>query len=135
MASVYKEIKLNVSSSAAWDVVRDIGNVHVRLVPGYAEKVRLEGNSRILTMSNGNTVKEIILDVNEAASRIAYTVVDSVMPLEFHHASFQVFPIDNETCKLVWITDLLPNSLVNDVLARVDRGSQVIKQTIEKQYK
>jgi len=86
-------------------------------------------------MSNGNTVKEIILDVNEAASRIAYTVVDSVMPLEFHHASFQVFPIDNETCQLVWITDLLPNSLVNDVLARVDRGSQVIKQTIEKQYK
>lgn len=133
MASVYKEILLSVPAALAWDVIQDIGNVHIRLVPGYAEQVQLEGSTRILTMSNGNTVKEIILDLNETAFRMAYTVVETVMPLEFHHASFQVFPIDQASCKLVWITDLLPDRQVHEVAARVERGSQVMKQTIEKQ--
>jgi hypothetical protein len=132
MASVYEEIQLGVPAAAAWDVIRDIGNVHIRLVPGYAAKVILDGNQRILTMANGNTVREIILDVNEAAYRLAYRVVDTVMPLDYHHASFQVFPVDNAACKLVWITDFLPNHLDPEVRARVIRGAQVIKSTIEK---
>jgi hypothetical protein len=132
MASIYQEIELAVSATRAWDVVRDIGNVHIRLVPGYAASVRLDGSDRILTMSNGNTVREKILDRNESAYRLAYTVVETVMPLEFHHASFQVFSVDHVSCKLVWITDFLPDHLEPDVRARVMRGAQVIKGSIEK---
>jgi hypothetical protein len=109
-----------------------VGSVHTRLVPGYAAGVRLEGNQRILTMSNGNTVREIILDINESAYRMAYTVIDTVVPLDFHHASFQVFPAGEAACKLVWITDFLPDHLEPHVLARVTRGAQVMKVTIEK---
>lgn len=131
MASIYEEIQLNVPAATAWAAVRDIGNVHTRLVPGYAAKVVLDGDRRILTMSNGNTVIEIILDINEKAYRLAYRVVETVMALEFHHASFQVFPVDDASCKLVWITDFLPNNLEPEVRARVSRGAQVMKRTIE----
>ena len=134
MASVYQEIQLDVPAAAAWDVIRDLGNVHVRLVPGYAAKVLLDGDLRILTMANGNTVREIILDVNDTVYRMAYRVVDTVMPLDFHHASFQVFPVDDLACKLVWITDFLPNHLEPEVRARVMRGAQVMKITIERGF-
>jgi hypothetical protein len=132
MASIYQEIPLSVPAAMAWDVIRDVGNVHVRLVPGYAAQVRLDGDQRILTMANGNTVREVILDLNEQAYRMAYTVVETVMPLDFHHASFQVFPLDAASCRLVWITDFLPETQEPAVRARVSRGAQVMKLTIEK---
>ena len=133
MASVYKDIHLAVSSVIAWDVIRDVGNVHKRLVPGYAQEVALDGSTRILTMWNGNTVKEKILDINEPSMRMAYTVVETAMPLEFHHASFQVFSVDEKNCRLVWITDILPDNELLAVEARVDRGAEIMKQTIEAQ--
>lgn len=43
MASVYKDIHLAVSSLVAWDVIRDFGNVHKRLGPGYAQEVAISG--------------------------------------------------------------------------------------------
>ena len=53
MASVYKEFDLKVPSSVAWDAIRDIGNVHKRLVPGYAQEIAIDGSTRILKMWNG----------------------------------------------------------------------------------
>lgn len=135
MASVYKDINLAVSSNTAWDVIRDIGNVHKRLVPGYAQKVAIDGSARILTMWNGNTVKEKILDINESSMRMAYTVVETAMALEFHHASFQIFPVGEKSCRLVWITDILPDNELAAVKARVDRGAEVMKETIDAQGK
>ncbi|MEI6102029.1 MAG: hypothetical protein WCP73_09335 [Eubacteriales bacterium] len=58
MASIYKEIFIELPVAKVWDAVRDITNVHKRLVPGYAAETRIEGDMRILTMSNGNIVKE-----------------------------------------------------------------------------
>lgn len=133
MASIYKEILINVDSAKVWESVRDVGNVHIRLVPGYAAETRIEGDSRILTMSNGNIVKELIFDINDKQLRLAYTVQETKMSITHHHASFQVFPEGSNSCRLVWITDILPHELEPEVRARVDRGAIVIKQTLESQ--
>lgn len=131
MASIYKEIIINVNSMCVWDAVRDVGNVHIRFVPGYAAKTLINGDTRILTMSNGNIVKELIIDIDNHNYRLAYAVIETQMPITFHHASFQVFPEGENSCRLVWITDILPHELEPEVRVRVDRGSMVIKQTLE----
>jgi hypothetical protein len=51
--------------------------------------------------------------------------------LTHHHASFQVIPEGADRCRLVWITDVLPNEMAGEVRARVERGAQVMKQTLE----
>lgn len=134
MASVYKEINIDLEPSKVWDSVRDVGNVHMRLVPGYAAETRIEGDFRILTMSNGNIVKELIVDIDDRNCRLAYAVKETQMPITYHHASFQVFPEGENACRLVWITDILPHELEPEVRARVDRGAVVIKHTLENNH-
>lgn len=134
MASIYKEIIINAETQNVWDVVRDVGNVHTRFVPGYAASTAIEGDMRILTMANGHIVTEYIVSIDNQALRLAYAVKESQMPLVYHHASFQVIPEDSSRCKLVWITDFLPDALKPEIQARVDRGITVMKQTIEKQF-
>lgn len=131
MASIYKEIPINVDSQTVWESVRDVGNVHKRLVPGYAAETHIEGDTRILTMSNGNIVRELIIGIDDSNYRLAYSVKDSQMPITHHHASFQVFPDGINSCRLVWITDILPHELESEVRVRVDRGAVVMKQTLE----
>ena len=135
MASINKEIDINVDSLKVWDAVRDVGNVHIRLVPGYAAETRMDGDIRILVMSNGNTVKEAIVAIDDCNYRLAYAVKETQMPIALHHASFQVFPEGENACRLVWITDILPHELEPEVRARIDRGAIVIKHTLEKANK
>lgn len=134
MASIYKEISIDVDAPKVWESIRDVGNVHIRLVPGYAAKTRIDGDLRILTMSNGNIVKELIIDIDDSNYRLAYAVKETQMPITYHHASFQVFSEGKNSCRLVWITDILPHELEPEVRARVDRGAVVIKHTLEHNY-
>lgn len=92
MASIYKEIAIDADFLKVWEAVRDVKNVHNRLVPGYAAETEIDGDNRILTMSNGNIVKELIIDIDENNHRLSYAVKETQMPITFHHASFQVFP-------------------------------------------
>jgi hypothetical protein len=131
MASIHKEILIEVAPEKVWAAVRDVGAVHRRLVPGYAADTRLDGDFRILTMPNGDVVRELIVDIDDERHRLAYAVIETRMPLVHHHASFQVFPEGEQRSRLVWITDVLPHTLAADIRLRIERGAMVIKQTIE----
>jgi hypothetical protein len=133
MASIHKEIVIEVAPEKVWAVVRDIGAVHRRLVPGYAVDTRLDGDIRILTMPNGDVVRELIVDIDDERRRLAYAVIESRMPLVHHHASFQVFAEGEHRSRLVWITDALPHTLGAEIRMRVERGAIVMKQTLEEE--
>ncbi|MHC1782411.1 MAG: hypothetical protein AB9891_06570 [Anaerolineaceae bacterium] len=92
MASIYKEIPINVDSQTVWESVRDVGNVHVRLVPGYAAETHIEDDTRILTMSNGNIVRELIIGIDDSNYRLAYSVKDSQMQSRITMLHFRSFP-------------------------------------------
>ena len=47
MASVRKEILIDADPDHVWDALRDWGELHVRLVPGFAVDTRLDGEDRI----------------------------------------------------------------------------------------
>ncbi|KEQ27398.1 SRPBCC family protein [Paenibacillus tyrfis] len=131
MATIRKEIMIEAKPEQVWDAVRDVGAVHRRFVPGYTVDTRLDGDYRILTFSNGAVVRELIVAVDDEVRRLAYAVVEGRMPLVHHHASFQVFAENDSRSRLVWITDFLPHELEAEIRMRVERGAEVMKQTIE----
>ena len=50
-----------------------------------------------------------------------------------YHASFQVFAEGASRSQLVWITDVLPHALAAEIRPRVERGANIMKQTLEEE--
>lgn len=132
MASIHTEVIINARPEQVWAVFRDVGAVHLRLLPHRVADTRVEGDVRILTFPGGRTIRELIVDVDDTTRRLAYAVVEGARPaLSHHHASFQVFPEGSDRSRLVWITDLLPDEFAPEVRIRLERGAQDMKQTLE----
>ena len=129
MASIRKEIEIDAPAEQVWAAIRDIGAVHTRLAQEFVVDTKLDGDSRLVTFANGEVVRERIVDVDDRARRLAYAVVE--WRTTHHNASFQVIPDGRERCRLVWITDLLPNTLAELVGGFIEQGSTAIKRTLE----
>jgi len=128
MASIRKEVLIDVAPDEVWAAVRDIGAVHTRLAREFVVDTKLEGDSRLVTFANGARVRERIVDIDDRARRLVYSVVE--WQTTHHNASFQVFP-DGDGSRVVWIADLLPNGLADLVGGLMEQGAPAIKQTIE----
>ena len=129
MASIHREIEIAAPADVVWDVFRDVGAVHTRLARQYVVDTRLEGDSRLVTFANGMVARERIVDVDDQRRRLAYAVVDSPQ-LTHHNASFEVVPDGDRKCRIIWITDLLPNSMADPITAMVDGGCEAIRKTL-----
>jgi carbon monoxide dehydrogenase subunit G len=129
MASIRKETHIACSPEKAWDALRDVGAIHTRLAPGFVVDTTLEEGARIVTFGNGRVVRELIVDVDDGARRVAWSVVGA--PFTHHNASAQIFPQDSG-CRFVWIADLLPNDIAGNVRAMIEQGTSVIKATLER---
>lgn len=57
MASIRHEIVIDASPEHIWDVLRDVGAVHERLLPGRVMDTRLEGDQRFLTFPDGHVIR------------------------------------------------------------------------------
>ena len=130
MASIYKQIDIEAPAQQVWEAVRDWELVHERLVPGFVVDVKLEPKARTVTFANGIVAREIILAVDDAAHRLAYSAVGS-RPAH-HNASVQVFQTGPDTCQIVWITDVLPDTLTPALNAMVEEASAIMKRTLER---
>src|SRR6185369_7033634 len=100
MASIYKEISLDVSAPEVWAAVRDYGAVHQRVAPGFVTDCKLDGDSRIVSFANGNVAQERLVTIDEARMRLVYAVVSP--RLTQHSASVQVFAEGDTRCRVVW---------------------------------
>lgn len=132
MASVRHELVVDASAEHVWDVLRDVGAVHERLLPGRVAGTRLEGDQRLLTFPDGHVIRELIIGVDDGARRLAYAVVEGARPpVERHHASFEVRPEGERAARLVWITDVLPHALAPEIRIRMERGAEEMARAIE----
>jgi hypothetical protein len=132
MASVYREIEIDASPELVWDVIRDVGAVHTRLAPGFVTDVRMEGDVRFVTFITGRIVPERIVGIDHAVQRMAYAAVD-VPERQHHNASFQVFVNGPASCRLVWITDILPDTLAAAFAENMEKGLTVAKRQLEEE--
>ncbi len=131
MASIRHDIAINASPQHVWDVVRDVGAVHERLLPGRVVGTRIDGVERFLTFPDGHVVREFIVAVDDGSRRLAYSVVDGARPaLDHHHASFEVRG-EGEGARLIWISDVLPHTAAAEIRIRTEYGLAEMKQAIE----
>ncbi|MEV0629727.1 SRPBCC family protein [Nonomuraea wenchangensis] len=132
MTSIRHEIVIDASPAHIWEVLRDVGAVHERLLPGRVADTRLEGDQRFLTFPDGHVVRELIVAIDDDARYLAYSVVEGARPaLEHHHASFEVHPEGDTAGRLIWTTNVLPHTRAAEIRIRVEHGAREMKQAIE----
>jgi carbon monoxide dehydrogenase subunit G len=129
MASIHREVMINARPAVVWDALRDIGAIHQRLAPGFVTDVRLEEGARVVTFGNGVVARELIVDVDDLARRLVWSVVGGKMT--HHNASAQVFAEGENRSRFVWIADLLPHDLAPGIAGMMDQGLAVILRTLE----
>ena len=129
MASIHKEIEIDARPEDVWDALRDWGAIHERLVPGFVVDARLDGPDRIVTFFNGAEVRELLVDLDDDARRLAWSVVDG--PYAHHNGVAQVFALGEGHSRFVWVADLLPDAAAPATGEMMERGIGVVKQTLE----
>ena len=131
MASIRKEILIEADCEEVWAAARDVGALHERLASGFVVDTRMEGDDRIVTFANGLVAREAIVAIDDAARRLAWTVVGG--RTSHYAASFQAFAEGEGRTRALWIVDLLPDELAGPIGAMVEQGSAAIKRTLERQ--
>ena len=130
MASIRKEVVINARPETVWAALRDVGALHTRLVPGFVVDTKLEDGARVVTFGNGMVARELIVDVDDAAQRLVWSVVGTAMT--HHNGVAQVFAEGPERCRFVWMADLLPHEAAPQIAAMMEQGIAVVKQTLER---
>src|SRR5512132_3210334 len=129
MASIRREVSVTAGPAVVWDAIRDVGAVHERLAPGFVVDTKLEEGARLVTFGNGVVARELIVDVDDEARRLAWAVVGGRMT--HHNASLQVFADGEGRSRVVWIADLLPNELASYIAGMIEQGMAVMTKTLE----
>ena len=129
MASIHQEITVAARAADVWSALRDVGNVHKRVAPGFLTDCRMEGEARIVTFFNGMVAKELIVDVDDKAMRVAWAVRDE--RLQHYNAAVQVFDDGRGGCRVAWIADVLPHEAAKMVGAMIEKAMPIMKKTFE----
>lgn len=127
-ATVRTETPVDAPADFVWAAVKDVGAVHTRLARGFVSGTTLEGDMRTVTFANGMVVKEVITGIDDTVRRLAYSAVEG--RATHHAASIEVVP-DGQGCRLVWVTDVLPEAMAEPIRAMMEAGAAVMKATLE----
>lgn len=128
MASIRKETTINASADEAWDAIRDVGELHRRVVEGFVRDCRMDGEARVVSFANGLVARELIVDVDDAARRLVWSARSE--RLQHHNASLQVFEDVPGRCRVVWIADVLPHAAAGAVGAMMEEGVAAMRKTL-----
>ncbi|MGW4591295.1 SRPBCC family protein [Amycolatopsis thermoflava] len=131
MASIRTEILIDTPLDVVWAALRDWGALHERLAPGFVTDTRLDGTDRIVTFFDGTVVREVLVDLDDDAHRLVWSVVGG--PYTHHNGVAQVFAEGPGRTRFVWVADLLPGNLAARTGALMEQGTAVIKETLEAQ--
>jgi hypothetical protein len=128
MASIRRDIPIDADPEAVWSAVRDVAAAHRRLAPGFVVDTVMDGDARIVTFANGLVARELIVDIDDGERRLAYAAVGGLA--SHHHAVLQVVAEDECRCRLVWVTDVMPDEVAGPVGQMVDAGAAVMQRTL-----
>lgn len=131
MASICKEVVTRAAPAAVWEVVRDVGALHTRLVPGFVVATELVPGGRRVTFWNGITVIEPIVDLRDDTRRLVWTAIGGPLGLTHYNGAVQVFPREAGGSRVVWTADLLPDEAAAAVEQLMQRGAQVMAGALD----
>ena len=130
MATVRKEIDLNVPAEKVWEVLADFQHIDTRLAPGFVTNcVPVGETARMITFSNGSTAKETLVTMDAGRRRLVYVV--SSERLTHHNASAELVVTAAGRCRFVWTTDFLPDALATYIDSQMSEGAKAMKAALE----
>lgn len=129
MATLRREISLDASAEKVWPAIRDFGQVHTRVAPGFLTALEMNKGDRIVTFFNGMVARERLVTTDDEARRLVYAVVEG--RASHYNASVQIIPEGADKSRLVWTIDLLPNELAPAIGGMMDQATGVMKRTLE----
>ena len=130
MASIRKEIVVDIGVEPAWAALRRVDAPHTVFAP-VVSAAEMDGDVRTVHFADGMVVRERIIDVDEAHRRVAYAVVDP-QGMTYHHASMQLDIAGPGRCLFIWITDFLPAEAAIGLQPLIERGAAALKQNLER---
>jgi hypothetical protein len=123
MASIRKELHLNVAAEKVWEALADFHNVHIRLAPGFVTASRADGEgARLVTFANGAQAREILVTADTALRRLVYRIPSARMT--HHSASAEVVAEGPKSCRFIWTTDVTPDALAPYIDAQMSEGAR-----------
>jgi hypothetical protein len=128
MASIHKDISIDAHPNDVWAAVRDFGNLHKRLVPGFVLDATLDGDARIVTFANRTTARELLVDCDDARQRLVYAVISE--RIKQHSASVQVVADGDARSRLIWIVDVLPHEIAAYIDGQMDQATLAMQKTL-----
>lgn len=128
MASIQVDTLIHAPAEQVWSTLAAVGDAH-KAFAGVLVASSLEGDDvRRVTFANGLVVKEQIVDVDPQQMRIAYTVLESEMA--HHSASMQVVRLTPDSCRFLWITDVLPHDAAAWIRPLMEAGAQALAANV-----
>jgi hypothetical protein len=131
MASIREEIVLHRPAAEVWAAVADAGAIHERLARGFVTDTILDGDTRQVMFASGAVVRELLVDIDDDERRLVYSIIESRLDLRHHSASMQVISDSDDSCRLVWITDLLPDEAAATFAPVMHAGAAAMRETLE----
>lgn len=132
MAMIEIEITIAAPPAQIWDAVRDVGELHTRLVPGFVTDTQMVAGAeppvRNVTFANGTVLRETIVAIDDQARRLVWAIDGA--PVEHHNGALQVFE-RAEGARVVWTADVLPHSLAETFAPLMTAGLAAMKQHLE----
>ena len=130
MATIWKEVTVELPVDEVWAAVRDVGHAHERLFVGVLSAVQFEQGVRTVTFTNGQVFREPIVSIDDAHRRVAWTVDGG--SLAHHNASLQVLPAGDGQSTIVWITDILPDAAEPAIRAVIEGGAAAMRAALSR---
>lgn len=129
MATLRKEIAIANGATPVWHALRDFGQVHARVAPGFLTDLKMDKGDRVLTFFNGMVARERLVTRDDETCRLVYALIDG--QASHYNAAVQIFPEGDGHSRLVWQIDLLPDELAPAIEGLMDQATGIMKKTLE----
>ncbi|HEX2591687.1 MAG TPA: SRPBCC family protein [Rhizomicrobium sp.] len=132
MATIRKIVDLDAPIAKVWDALADFHNVDTRVAPGFVMTSEPEGDTRIITFSNGSVARETLVSMDADLHRVVYAIKEG-RPTH-HNASVDLIELAPDRTRFVWTTDILPNELASHIDVQKSLAIPLMKSKLEQQY-
>lgn len=129
MATIYREVDLDADAEEAWRQLADVGAVN-KLID-YLGPVTVDGDRRSCSLGDQGELNELIVTVDQDRRRLAYSIRESPLNFTHHSASWQVTPAGDKS-RLVWITDVKPDSVAPALEELIDQTADSIQRNLSR---
>ena len=127
MATLKRENPVANGAPSVWQKLRDFGQVHTRVAPGFLTGLEMDKGDRVLTFFNGMVARERLVTLDDDNCRLVYAVVEG--RASHYNAAVQVFA-EGEVSRVVWTIDLLPDELAPAIGGMMDEAAKSMRKAL-----